>query len=189
MKTRGFVCASESLCLENKMRNKKGSVSNKVKGKVQEPNTLVPTNTQDTQTHKKPNSQEKGRAITIYLLLGNQITASIYLGHAGGTTNGFRTHGKLPTGYHSHVGEPLHGMSPEISCCYRILLCLLPSQPFLSRSYMNTLRWLPVPHWTVSLALTVIMFFLFQALLLEQINDSLTNLGKNLEIWIVSNDP
>lgn len=80
MKTRGFVCASESLCLENKMRNKKGSVSNKVKGKVQEPNTLVPTNTQDTQTHKKPNSQEKGRAITIYLLLGNQITASIYLG-------------------------------------------------------------------------------------------------------------
>lgn len=27
-------------------------------------------------------------------------------GHAEGTTNGFRTHGMWPTGYHSHMGEP-----------------------------------------------------------------------------------
>lgn len=54
---------------------------------------------------------------------------------------------------------------------------------------MNTLRRLPVPHWTGSLALTIIMLGFFQALLLEQVNDSLTNLGKNLDIWIVSDDP
>jgi hypothetical protein len=51
---------------------------------------------------------------------------------------------------------------------------------------MKTLRGLPAPHWAVSLALTVQMFGLFQALLLEQINDSITTLGKNLEMQIVS---
>ena len=46
----------------------------------------------------------------------------------------------------------------------------------------------PVSHWAVSLALTVLMLGLFQALLLEQINDSLTTLDKNLETQIVSSD-
>jgi hypothetical protein len=45
---------------------------------------------------------------------------------------------------------------------------------------MKTLRGLPVPHWAVSLALTVIMLDLFQALLLEQIKDLITTLRKNL---------
>ena len=47
---------------------------------------------------------------------------------------------------------------------------------------MKTLRGLPVPHWAVSLALTVLMLDLFQALLLEQINDSITTLEKDLEM-------
>lgn len=71
-------------------------------------------------------------------------------------------------------------------CCYRVLLCLLPSYPSSSKNCMKTLRGLPAPHWAVSLALTVQMFGLFQALLLEQINDSITTLGKNLEMQIVS---
>ena len=45
---------------------------------------------------------------------------------------------------------------------------------------MKTLRGLPAPPWAVSLALTIIMLDLFQALLLEQINDSIATLGKNL---------
>jgi hypothetical protein len=47
---------------------------------------------------------------------------------------------------------------------------------------MKTLRGLPVPHWTVSLILTIITLDLFQALLQEQIKDSITTLGKNSEM-------
>jgi hypothetical protein len=47
---------------------------------------------------------------------------------------------------------------------------------------MKTLRGLPAPHWAVSLALTMLVFDLFKALLLEPINDSITTLGKNLEM-------
>jgi hypothetical protein len=36
---------------------------------------------------------------------------------------------------------------------------------------MKTLRGLPVPHWKVSSAFTILMLDFFQALLLEQIND------------------
>ena len=43
-------------------------------------------------------------------------------------------------------------------------------------------------HWAVSLELTVTVLDLFQALLLEQTNDSITTPGKNLEMWIVSYD-
>jgi hypothetical protein len=46
---------------------------------------------------------------------------------------------------------------------------------------MKTLRGLQVPHWAASPALTILMLDLFQALLLEQINDSITTLEKNLE--------
>jgi hypothetical protein len=47
--------------------------------------------------------------------------------------------------------------------------------------WWKILRGLPVPLWAVSLAFTVIVIDLFQALLLEQINDLITTLGKNLE--------
>jgi hypothetical protein len=53
---------------------------------------------------------------------------------------------------------------------------------------MKILRELPVPHWAVSLALTILMLDLFQTLLLEQINDSITTLEKNLETQSVSSD-
>ena len=36
--------------------------------------------------------------------------------------------------------------------------------------------------------LTLTILDLWQALLLEQINDSITTLGKRLEMWIVSNE-
>jgi hypothetical protein len=45
---------------------------------------------------------------------------------------------------------------------------------------MKTLRGLLAPHWAVSLALIVIILDPFQALLLEQINDPITTLEKNL---------
>jgi hypothetical protein len=41
---------------------------------------------------------------------------------------------------------------------------------------MKILRGLPAPHWAESLVLTIIMFDLFQALLLEQIYDLITTL-------------
>jgi hypothetical protein len=44
---------------------------------------------------------------------------------------------------------------------------------------MKTLRGLSGPHWTVSLPLTMIMFDLLQALLLEQIDVFITTLEKN----------
>jgi hypothetical protein len=44
---------------------------------------------------------------------------------------------------------------------------------------MKTLRGLPAPNWAASLAFTVIVLDLFQSLLLEQINDSITTLEKN----------
>jgi len=47
---------------------------------------------------------------------------------------------------------------------------------------MKTLRGLPTPLWAVSLTLTAVALDLFQALLLEQINDPITTLGKNLEM-------
>jgi hypothetical protein len=46
---------------------------------------------------------------------------------------------------------------------------------------MKTLKGFPAPLWAVSLVL-IIVVDLFQALLLEQINDSITALGKNLEV-------
>jgi hypothetical protein len=39
----------------------------------------------------------------------------------------------------------------------------------------------PAPHWAVSLALTITVIDLFQALWLEQINDSSDTLRKNLD--------
>jgi hypothetical protein len=48
--------------------------------------------------------------------------------------------------------------------------------------YFKALRGLPAPHWAVSLTFTVLMLDLFQALLLEQINDSITTLEKHLEM-------
>lgn len=45
---------------------------------------------------------------------------------------------------------------------------------------------LPVPRWAVSLALTVLMLHLLQALLLGQIKDALATLGKDSEIQLVS---
>jgi hypothetical protein len=53
---------------------------------------------------------------------------------------------------------------------------------------MKTRRGLPALHEAVSLALAIIMLDLFQALLLGQINDSITTLEKNLEMEIVSCD-
>jgi hypothetical protein len=46
---------------------------------------------------------------------------------------------------------------------------------------VKTLRGLPSPHWEV-LALTIIVLHPFQALLLESVNDSITTLGKSIEI-------
>jgi hypothetical protein len=46
---------------------------------------------------------------------------------------------------------------------------------------MKTLRGLPAPYWEVSLAHQIILD-LFLALLLEHINDSITSLGKSLEM-------
>jgi hypothetical protein len=43
---------------------------------------------------------------------------------------------------------------------------------------VKTLRGLPVPLWAVPLAFTVIVLDLFQALLLEQIHDSITILER-----------
>jgi hypothetical protein len=47
---------------------------------------------------------------------------------------------------------------------------------------MKILSRLPGLHWTVSLALMVIMLDFFQALLLEQIYESFTIPGKNFEM-------
>jgi hypothetical protein len=47
---------------------------------------------------------------------------------------------------------------------------------------VKTLKGLPVPLWDLSLALTIIVLDLFQALLLEQFNDLISTLGKNLEM-------
>lgn len=45
--------------------------------------------------------------------------------------------------------------------------------------YENS-KGFPVLSWAVSLVLTTVVLDLIQALLMEQINDSLTTLGKNL---------
>lgn len=113
-----------------------------------------------------------------------------------GTTKGFRTHGMGPQSSRAMMGVPWRGRTLQscvlrTSCCYGASLCLLFLWPLYSSSYTNcmkTIRGLPAPHGAVSLALTIIMLDLFQALLLEQINDSSTTHGKNLEIQIVSND-
>jgi hypothetical protein len=47
---------------------------------------------------------------------------------------------------------------------------------------MDTSRELLVPHWIVFLAHIIIMLERFQALLMEQINDSITTLGNILEM-------
>ena len=60
------------------------------------------------------------------------------------------------------------------SCCYGDLFCLLCSRPSQPKSYMKTLSGLPAPHWTASLALTMIVLDLFQASLPDQTNDSVT---------------
>ena len=52
---------------------------------------------------------------------------------------------------------------------------------------MKTLRGFSVPHWAASLAL-IIMLDPFQALLLEQVNNSITTLQRNLEKQIVNGD-
>lgn len=44
------------------------------------------------------------------------------------------------------------------------------------------------PHWVLSLSFTIVVLDLFQASLLEQINDLSIILGKNLETHIVKND-
>lgn len=48
---------------------------------------------------------------------------------------------------------------------------------------MKTLRGFPDPQWAVSLAFIIIVLDLFQALLLEQINDSISTLRKNFEMF------
>lgn len=52
-------------------------------------------------------------------------------------------------------------------CCCEALLCSQSLNSSSSKNYMETLIGLPVIHWKVSLALTIIMFDPFQALLLE----------------------
>ena len=69
-------------------------------------------------------------------------------------------------------------MIQRTSCCYGVLLCL--TFPLICELYENS-KGIPTPHWTVSLALTRIVLDLFQALLLEHINDSITTiLGEKL---------
>jgi hypothetical protein len=53
---------------------------------------------------------------------------------------------------------------------------------------MKTLRGLLAPHWAVSLAFTIIVLDLLQALLLGQTNDSVTTPEKNLVTQRVSSD-
>jgi hypothetical protein len=45
---------------------------------------------------------------------------------------------------------------------------------------MKTLKGLLAPHWIVLVAFTTLVLDLFWALPLEQINDSITSLEKNL---------
>lgn len=52
--------------------------------------------------------------------------------------------------------------------------------PHLCVVWVKALRGFPASHWAISLALTIIVLGLFQALLLEQINDSNSISGKNL---------
>jgi hypothetical protein len=47
---------------------------------------------------------------------------------------------------------------------------------------VKNLRGLPVLDWAIFQTLTITMIDLFQTLLLEQINDPITTLGKNLEM-------
>jgi hypothetical protein len=47
---------------------------------------------------------------------------------------------------------------------------------------MEVLRGPLASHWAVPLAPTIMMLDLSQALLLEQINHSVSTLGKNLEV-------
>lgn len=49
------------------------------------------------------------------------------------------------------------------------------------KNCMKTLRVFPAPHWAVSLALPVPMLDLFQTLLLEQINDSISKELRNVD--------
>uniref|UniRef100_A0A0V1KJL6 Uncharacterized protein n=1 Tax=Trichinella nativa TaxID=6335 RepID=A0A0V1KJL6_9BILA len=49
------------------------------------------------------------------------LMAKIAQVHAGGMTNGFRTHGRWPTG-------PMDCVL-KMSCCYLFLLCLLSPLP------------------------------------------------------------
>jgi hypothetical protein len=53
---------------------------------------------------------------------------------------------------------------------------------------MKTLWECQAFHWTASLTFTTLMLDFFQALLVEQINDSITALENTLKMWIVNND-
>ena len=86
------------------------------------------------------------------------------------------------------VAQPRGPCVLRTSCCYGVLLCLLPSHPSSSQNYVKNLRGLPVLDWAIFQTLTITMIDLFQTLLLEQINDPITTLGKNLEMQIFHND-
>jgi hypothetical protein len=69
----------------------------------------------------------------IKALVGQPVGQSqIDAGHAARTTNGFRTRGLQPTGYHSHMGDPPCGTAPRTTCledfillwCFALLLIL-----------------------------------------------------------------
>ena len=74
-------------------------------------------------------------------------------------------------------GRALRIMCPENSCCCGVLLWLLLSHHLQSKKCLKTLKELPA-----SLALTIIVLNLSQALFLKQISYLLTSFGKNLEM-------
>jgi hypothetical protein len=82
--------------------------------------------------------------------------------------------------------SPPEAESPKTTCPEDFILlwsfALLVPLTSLLMSCLKTLRGVLAPHWAGSLSLTIIVLDLFQALLLEQINDSFSTLGKNLEI-------
>jgi hypothetical protein len=76
-------------------------------------------------------------------------------------------------------GTALTTTGPEDFMLLWSILLLVAFMEY-SMSYMKTLRKLSAPHWAVTLALTIIVIDLFQALLLKQINDSSITIRRNL---------
>jgi hypothetical protein len=95
-----------------------------------------------------------------------------------GTTNGFGKSGMWPMGYHSHKIEPWFGTAPRITCLEDFIVLwssarLAALTSLLTYKFYENSKRLPL-----FLALTIILLDLFQALPLEQINESNNHASK-----------